>query len=136
MTVRLPSGQVIVLQVTPSVPKPPPQPDEVLAYAQQVMELGLLFRNFIEACATPNRDRMLRTMKLMMVIIRSDNPRAKYADEILHLLVHQMALLSEKEAHEVFYALFVNTLVCNPENSLKTTSTFNALSYCAFSDIL
>ncbi|CAG2238830.1 unnamed protein product [Mytilus edulis] len=34
---------------------------------------------------------------------------SKYTYEILRLLVHQLCILSEQEAHEEFYGLFVNT---------------------------
>ena len=47
---------------------PPPQPDKIRAYAQQVLELGLLFKNFEEVCNNPNRERIIRTLKLMMLL--------------------------------------------------------------------
>ena len=87
---------------------PPPQPDKVKAYAQQVLEFGLLFKNFEEVCNNPNRERMLRTLKLMMLLIRADSPQAKYADEILRFLMQQLVLLSEHAAYEMFFSLFVN----------------------------
>ena len=88
--------------------EPPSQPDKVRAYAQQVLELGLLFKNFEEVCSNPNRERMLRTLKLMMLLIRADSPQAKYADEILCFLMQQLVLLSEHQAYEMFFSMFVN----------------------------
>ena len=109
--VCLPNGKVIFLKITtkPAAPRPaPPQPDRIQAYGQQVLELGLLFKNFEEVCTTPNRSKMIRTLKLMMLLIRADNSQAKYADEILRFLVQQLVVLSEHDAYEMFFSLFVN----------------------------
>ena len=63
-----------------------PLPDKVGDYGRQVLELGLLFKSFLEAIKVPNRPRMLRTLKLIMILLKSENNRSKYADEILRFL--------------------------------------------------
>ena len=83
--------------------------DHVQHYASQTLELGLLMKNFLGAIKVPNRARMLRSVKLMMVLIKAQNSRSKYADELLRFLVHQVGILSEHDAHMMFYSMFVNT---------------------------
>ena len=103
---RLTNGQII------SVVLPPPRQageDFVRTYGCRVLELGLLFKNWLDAIKLPNRERALRLFKLTMPIFLANNSKSKYAYEIMRLLVHQQCSLSEKEAVEEFYALFVNT---------------------------
>ena len=85
------------------------EPDKVKDYALLAMEFGLLFQNFLGSIKTPNRNRMMRTLKLMMVLLKADSNMCRYADEILRFLVHQTCILSEREAHQMFYGMFVNT---------------------------
>ena len=44
-----------------------------------------------------------------MVLLKADSNMCRYADEILRFLVHQLFILSEEEAHIMFYGMFVNT---------------------------
>ena len=44
-----------------------------------------------------------------MLYLKSNRNLSKYANEIMRLLDHQICILSEKEAHEKFYGMFVNT---------------------------
>ena len=83
--------------------------DNVRNYACFLLELGLLFKSLLDLTKFPDRTRGLRLLKLAMVYFKSNSNLSKYALEILRLLVHQLCLLSEKGAHEEFYALFVNT---------------------------
>ena len=93
----------------PEEPLAPGQKDYVQNYALQILELGLAFKNFLDSIKVPNRARMLRTLKIMMVLLKAHKWQSKYADEILRFLVHQLAILSEHDAHMMFYSLFVNT---------------------------
>jgi hypothetical protein len=109
MQVKLPDGRVFCIPVrTSPIPKTS-HPDKVQEYFQLTLELGLLFKNFLGAIKIPNRLRMLRTVKLMMITLKADNNLSKYADEILRFLVQQTFALSEAQAHEVFYGMVVNT---------------------------
>ncbi|XP_070547037.1 uncharacterized protein [Ptychodera flava] len=83
--------------------------DVVLNYGHKVLELGLLYKALLDLCKLPDRDRGLRLLKLTMMYLKASNNLSKYAYEIMRLLVHQFCILSEKEAHEEFYGLFVNT---------------------------
>jgi hypothetical protein len=83
--------------------------DYKLNYARLVVELGLLYQNLIDMIKLPDRDRAIRLLKLTMVMLKQHNNQSKYAYEIMRLLVHQLCCLSEREAHEEFYGMFVNT---------------------------
>ena len=56
----------------------------------------------------PNRARMIHTLKVMMVLCKAHNWLSKYANEILQFLVKQLAILSDHDAHMMFYSMFVN----------------------------
>ena len=83
--------------------------DKVSAYGHRILELGLLFKNWLDLCKMPERNRGIRLLKHTMLLFKSHNNLSKYALEILRLLVHQICILSEKAANEEFYGLFVNT---------------------------
>ena len=51
---------------------------------------------------------MIHTLKVMMVLFKAHNWLSKYANEILQFLVHQLAILSDHDAHMIFYSMFVN----------------------------
>lgn len=111
---KLPDGTLVKIRLKSAVRQTQRvqealKPDSAQAYGQLTLELGLLFKNFTECIKVPNRERMIRTLKLMMIVLKSDNNLSKYSDEILRFLVHQLCLLSEKEAHCMFYCMFVNT---------------------------
>ena len=112
LKVKLPSGKMLEIHLSAQVSKslsPKPKEDKVNKYAHLVLELGLLFKNFLECVQVPNRPRMLWTLKLVMVLLKAQNNLSKYADEILRFLVHHICSLSDRKAHEMFYALHVNT---------------------------
>ena len=83
--------------------------DYVKNYGHQLLELGLLFKELMDFIKLPERQRGICILKVCMLYFKSFNNNSKYAYEILRLLVHQNCLLSEKEAHEEFYGLFVNS---------------------------
>lgn len=83
--------------------------DSVLNYAQTVLELGLLFKDWLDFCKMPHRDRGLCLLRKTMLVFKSYNNLSKYAYEIMRLLVHQTCILSERAASEEFYGLLVNT---------------------------
>ncbi|CAC5403385.1 unnamed protein product [Mytilus coruscus] len=85
------------------------QEDKVKNYGHLCLELGLQFKAILDLCKLPDRDRGLRLLKVCMIHFKANNNLSKYAYEILRLLVHQLCILSEQEAHEEFYGLFVNT---------------------------
>lgn len=78
-------------------------------YAHTVLELGLLYMDFLDTIKVPDRNRLLSTMKYMMHVFKTHNSRSKYALEILRFLCHQQSSYSLKTAHEAVYGLFVNT---------------------------
>ena len=83
--------------------------DYVMHYGRRVLELGLLYKDLLDATKLPERSRHISLFKLTMLLFKSHRNLSKYASEILRVLVHQICILSEKAAAEEFYALFVNT---------------------------
>ena len=65
--------------------------------------------NLLKGIATANRDRVIRTCRALLLVLRGDSTKSKYADEVLRFLMQQTALLSEKRAVEVFFGMVVNT---------------------------
>lgn len=86
-----------------------PKPDHVNNYAHLVLELGMIYAYFLELCHTPDRSRLLALLKMMLVVMKANNPRAKYPLEILRLLVQQYSLLPQNTACMVLQSSFVNT---------------------------
>lgn len=84
-------------------------PDVVQSYGTVLLELGLVFIELYYIVKSPNRERLIRCMKYLMLIMKSHNNKSKYALEILRFLCQQLALLSPKEPSEAAYGLFVNT---------------------------
>ena len=83
--------------------------DRIKHYGHVVLQLGLIYMNFLDICKIPDRSRMMCTFKYMLMIFKASNNRSKYALEILRFLCHQQSSYSLKVAHESFYGLFVNT---------------------------
>ncbi|XP_070532786.1 uncharacterized protein [Ptychodera flava] len=108
VTMKLADGTSCVILLQPKQMHREPT-DYVKNYGHTVLELGLLFKSMCDMCKLPDRDRGIRILKMAMVIFKSSNNLSKYALEIIRLLVHQLCILSEREALEEFYGLFVNT---------------------------
>ena len=83
--------------------------DGVNNYARRLMELGLHFKDLLDATKLPERKRQISLLKQTMLFFKSHRNKSKYAYEILRLLVHQICILTEKTANEEFYGMFVNT---------------------------
>ena len=86
-----------------------PETDMIKNYSHLVLDLGVQFKSLLSLFRSPNRQRGLALLKLTMIHFKANNGCSKYASEILRLLVHQHCILSEKEAAEEFYGMFVNT---------------------------
>ena len=103
--VKLGNGNTIQLMVK----RRPTEPDMIQRYSHLVLELGLQFKSMLGLCNSPNRNRGLALLKTAMIHFKANNNLSKYASEFMRLLVHQYCVLSEKEASEEFYGMFVNT---------------------------
>ncbi|KAK3102170.1 hypothetical protein FSP39_009302 [Pinctada imbricata] len=110
LNVTLPNGSIVTLHVTRKEKKRTTytQHDDLKHYGHTVLQLGLLFMQFLHICSTPDRQRMMSTFKFMMKILKAKNQRSKYALEILRFLCHQQSTYSLQTAHMSFYGLFVN----------------------------
>lgn len=106
--VPLPSGEKLTIKV-PKKKTESAQTDGVFNYGKRLLELGLLFKDMLDANKIPERSRLISLLKLCMMLLKAHRHLSKYAYEILRLLVHQLCILSEKAACEEFYSLFVNT---------------------------
>lgn len=111
LSLLLPSGKRIetVIPVKQKVHGQLPVKDGVLRYSKRLLELGLLYKNLLDATKLPERQRWLRIFKLTMLFFKAHRNKSKYAYEILRFLDHQICILSERAACEEFYGLFVNT---------------------------
>jgi hypothetical protein len=110
LSVHLPDGSTQILQIPLAVNKAPvTQPDAMNNYGYIVLEIGMLFKELLNVCHNPNRPLFLGIMKDTMLHLKAENSRSKYALEILRLLFHQYAGLSEQDAIASFQGLFVNT---------------------------
>ena len=83
--------------------------DHKKTYGHYVLEGGLTFMYFLELCKRPDRQRLLRLFKLMMMQLKGRTTHAKYPLEILMMLFQQLSILSERRAHQVLHGSFVNT---------------------------
>ena len=115
--IQLTNGKKITL-MKPAVHHTEPN-DYVHNYARRVLETGLLFKDQLDLTRMPDRERGIRLLKLTMLYLKSHRNLSKYAYEIMRLLVHQICILSEKEAHEEFYGMFVNTS-CKYDSHIPT----------------
>lgn len=86
-----------------------PKPDRILDYAKLVLDLGLIYLNFLQACKCPCEERMMPILKMMVVIFKANNNLSKYALEVLRFLILQFSILSEQSASDCFRGMFVNT---------------------------
>ncbi|CAG2210873.1 unnamed protein product [Mytilus edulis] len=83
--------------------------DKVKNYGHLVLELGMLFKELLGVCKSPDRNQMLRLLKHSMTVFKASSNNSKYALEIHRFLIQQISTLSENEAAEVVTAMFVNT---------------------------
>ena len=87
----------------------PPEPNRIKDYAQLVLECGTQYMYLLKLCKSPDRDRMLGLLKMLMVTMKSNNNLAKYPLDILRMLVQQYSVFPQRQAHQTFYQTFVNT---------------------------
>jgi hypothetical protein len=109
-TAKLPGGETIKITIPrKEVVLGPVAPDKVKDYGHQVLELGTMYQHLLDLCKCPNREQLLALLKMLMITLKCNNNRSKYALEILRFLMQQYSLLPEKEARQTFHQLFVNT---------------------------
>ena len=84
-------------------------PDRQKDYFHHALEVGTVFSLFIHEIKVPQREKLLPLFKMMMMILKGQNTKAKYPLEILRLLVQQYSLLPLQVASQVLHDCFVNT---------------------------
>jgi hypothetical protein len=107
--VLLSDGTIQLLQLQVPTLSTPTEPDLILNYAHNVLELGVLFKELLRATHYPCRKLFLAILKELMILLKGHNFQNKYSLEILRFLFHQYAALYESMALNSFFALFVNT---------------------------
>ncbi|CAG2192235.1 unnamed protein product [Mytilus edulis] len=111
LKVRLANGKEV--QISPRLPEKnketPPETDKVMNYGQMVLELGLLFKELLDVCKSPDQKKLLRLLKHSMTVSKQNQTIASMLFEIHRFLIQQISTLSEKEAAEVVQGMFVNT---------------------------
>ena len=85
------------------------KPDMKKNYFHRGLEASTVFSLFTELTKVPQRNKLLPLFKIMMMILKGQNSKAKYPLEILRLLVQQYSLLPLSDAYQVLYNCFVNT---------------------------
>jgi len=108
--IQLSTGRAMNVTQKRNNPCPLPSDDYVCNYSRNVLRLGLFNMVLEEMVSTPNRHEALSILKHAMLYFKSSNVRSKYANEILRLLVHQICIMSQKEAQLEFDGMFINTL--------------------------
>jgi hypothetical protein len=83
--------------------------DHVKNYAHMVVDLGLIYKELLHISKQPDRKMILSLMKRCMGVFKANSNNSKYAYEVHHFLVQQYSLLSQKDATESLYSMFVNT---------------------------
>ncbi len=86
-----------------------PEPDYKKQHGHLVLELGTMFTYMCELIKCPNRERIICAVKMLLPMMKTNNPGAKYPLELLRFMVQQLSLLPIDEASRVLHACFVNT---------------------------
>lgn len=78
---KLPSGSTVVIFVQQKQKKKVQKIkfDRVKHYGHTVLQLGLLYLEFLDIIKVPDRDRLMTTFKYMMQVFKAHNSRSKYA---------------------------------------------------------
>ena len=82
--------------------------DRVNLYAKEVISLGLLYTEFVDAIREGDGLRVLRCWRVFMPIFKSSG-RRNYAIEAFVLLAQQQFILSERHSQQLLYSRFINT---------------------------
>ena len=82
--------------------------DRVLAYAKEVMTLGLLYTELVDAVHEGDGLRVLRWWRFMLLIFKSTG-RKNYSIEAFIILAQYQYLLSPREKTQLLYSRFINT---------------------------
>ncbi|XP_033729813.1 uncharacterized protein LOC117319009 [Pecten maximus] len=112
VVLKLSSGKIIHVPVVKHHASTTPETDledTVFNYASIVVEMGLVYKELIDLCKLPDRERLIRVMKQCMIIFKAKSNNSKYALECHRFLVQHLVLMSERESTKVIHSLFVNT---------------------------
>lgn len=111
LQLKLPNGSTVVIFVQQKQKKKVQniEFDRVKHYGHTVLQLGLLYLEFLDIIKVPDRDRLMTTFKYIMQVFKAHNSRSKYELETLRFLCHQQSSCSLQTAHKAVYGPFVNT---------------------------
>ena len=81
----------------------------VLLYAKHVISTGLLYKEFVDSICEGDGLRALRCWRFFLPLFKSAN-RKNYAIEALNLLVQYHYIFPPRQAEQLLWSRFVNTL--------------------------
>lgn len=82
--------------------------DKILAYANELLSLGLLYTEFVDSIREGDGLRVLRCWRFLMLIFKANN-RRNYAIEAFIILAQQQFILSGRQSQQLLYSRFINT---------------------------
>lgn len=82
--------------------------DGVLAYATEVISLGLLWHGFHDAVKEADGERILRYWKFLLIVLKSTRHR-NYAKEAVNLLYQYYYVFSQRKRMQLLWSRCTNT---------------------------
>ena len=82
--------------------------DRVLTYSCEVLTLGLLWSNYLDATCEGDGMRILLIWKFLLLVYKATN-QTNYCKEAAFLLAQYQFILSPRKANQLLYSRFVNT---------------------------
>ena len=82
--------------------------DEVHIYASEVISLGLLWYNYLDATREGDGRRIMTIWKYLLLVFKKTN-RTNYAKEAAIMLIQYHCLFSERKAAQIRNSRFINT---------------------------
>ncbi len=81
----------------------------MMNYAMRVLEIGMALKCLLFLCRSPCYSTFMSLLKFLLAVLYCRSNKSKYCLELVRYLVHQVAVFTRKEGHEMFYRQFVNT---------------------------
>ena len=110
VSLRLRNGQQVMIgrRIREETHAPVPN-DGVKNYAHLTLEVGMLFAYLQSLIKRPDRARIIGAVKMLLPMMKANKNNAKYPLELLRFIIQQKSLLTQRSAHQVLDACFVNT---------------------------
>ena len=83
-------------------------PDEVYKYSCEIMSLGLIWYNYLDAIREEDGCRVMDMWKFLLIIFKKSGRR--YAKDVAILLIQYHCLFSDRKAAQLRNSRFINTV--------------------------